>query len=221
MTMRKQANLVELAQQAIQSVDPAHVGTMAGTWVAGDTLLGGLRHLGKKNSPELFTTAYEYGKQGKQINLHTRNMMHTALGRKNMQAIDEGRRLGEYMKKRGLSPKEEEHYLRQIHAAGKQRSYTPYHHDLGQMLDNQLNEKSMVQRLAERKPDPVTKKPGVAHVAQDIGLATIAPVTDFRMATRPAFRYLDQTKLSRAVGEKMKGDGAVKRTANGIKDYIS
>lgn len=219
--MRKQASIPEIVNQVADFAQNAHLGTMAGTWIAGDSILAGLRHLGQKNSPELFTTAYEYGKQGKQVNLHTKNLMHTVLGRQSIRSLEEGRKLGQYMARRGFSPKEEEHYLRQLHAAGRQRVYSPYGKDLGHMLENNLNDKSVVQRFAAQKPDAVTKKPGAAHMAQDVALASLAPVTDFRLATRPAFRHLDETRAVKALDKSLEGDGKLKQTARGVKNYIS
>lgn len=236
--MHKRANLLDLARQAL---DPDVVAPLAATWAAGDTLLHRLRVKGAERAPELFEAAYRHGKEGRQINLHTQGALRTVLGRNTNRPAEAGARLGTYMGRRGFSPEEERRYLellseaaernnrnefltgmadRSLHRFGKDHvDYAPH---LKRMLTGDVDRTSLVARAVDKAPDPITKRPGPAHVAQDIGFAAMAPVTDFRMATRPLLKHVDATPAGRRFEEMLEPDGSkLKRGLRAAKDYIS
>lgn len=239
MTVRKQANLLDLVQQV---ADPSVLAPFAASWAAGDTLLHQLRNKGIQRGPELFESAYQKGKEGKQINLHTQNALRTVLGRKTNLPAEQGARLGAYIGRRGFSPEEERRYLellneaarrnnrtefidgmanRNLHRFGKDHvDYAPH---LDRMLKGDTDKGSLVAKVSDLSPDPLDKKMGLGHALQDVGFATLAPFTDFRMATRPAFKHLDQTKVGKKLDTALQSDGEskLKQGLRMTKDYIS
>lgn len=237
--MNKRANLLDLARQAI---DPSVMAPLAATWAVGDTVLHQLRNKGIQRGPELFETAYRKGKDGEQINLHTQNALRTILGRKTNRPAEQGARLGAYIGKRGFTPEEERRYLELLNEAAKQnnrndfidgmatgtlnrfgKDHVDYAPHLDKMLKGDINKGSLVARIADKAPDPLAKKPGAAHVVQDVGFASIAPFTDFRMATRPIFKHVDQTPVGRKLDHVIEQDGEskLKKGLRAAKDYIS
>lgn len=236
--IQKRANLLDLARQVL---DPDVIAPLATSWAAGDTLLHRLRLKGAERAPELFEAAYRHGKEGRQINLHTQNALRTVLGRNTNRPAEQGARLGAYIGRHGFTPDEERRYLellseaaeknnreefldgmanRTLHRFGKDHvDYAPH---LKRMLAGDVERGSLVAKAVDRAPDPITKRPGPAHLAQDIGFAAIAPVTDFRMATRPLLKHVDTTLAGRKVEEMLEPDGSkVKRGLRAAKDYIS
>lgn len=237
--MNKRANLLDLARQAI---DPSVVAPFAASWAVGDTILHQLRNKGVQRAPELFETAYRKGKGGQQINLHTQNALRTILGRKTNQPAEQGARLGAYIGRRGFGPEEERRYLELLNEAAQKnnrnefidgmangtlnrfgKDHVDYAPHLDKMLKGDIDRNSLVARIADKGADPITKKPGVTHVAQDLGFATLAPFTDFRMATRPMFKHVDNTPIGKKIDNAIEpgGESKLKQSLRATKDYIS
>lgn len=237
--MRKQANLLDLIQQA---TDPSVLAPFAASWAVGDTLLHNLKKKGIERAPELFESAYEKGKNGEQINLHTQNALRTVLGRKTNLPAEQGARLGAYIGRRGFSPEEEKRYLELLNEAAKRNNRTEFidgmanrslnqfgkdHVDYGPHLDKMLkgdiDRGSTVGKVTNLSPDPIDKKSGPTHAMQDFGFMTLAPFTDFRMATRPIFKHIDQTKVGKKIDDAIQPDGEskLKHGLRVTKDYIS
>lgn len=237
--MRKQANLLDIIQQV---ADPSVLAPFAATWAAGDTLLHNLKKKGIERAPELFESAYEKGKKGEQINLHTQNALRTVLGRKTNLPAEQGARLGAYIGRHGFSPEEERRYLELLNDAAKRNNRTEFidgmanrslnrfgkdHVDYGPHLDKMLkgdiDRGSTVGKVTNLSPDPIDKKFGPSHAMQDLGFMTLAPFTDFRMATRPMFKHIDQTKVGKKIDDVIQpnGESKLKQSLRITKDYIS
>lgn len=237
--MKKQANLLDILQQVS---DPSVMAPFAASWAVGDTLLHNLKKKGIERAPELFESAYEKGKEGKQINLHTQNGLRTVLGRKTNRPAEQGARLGAYIGRRGFSPEEERRYLELLNEAAKRnnraefidgmanhnlhrfgKDHVDYGPHLDKMLKGDIDKSSLVGKVTNLAPDPFEKKTGATHALQDIGFATLAPFTDFRMATRPLFKHVDQTKVGKKLDDAIQPDGEskLKQSLRMTKDYIS
>lgn len=234
--LRKQANLLELIQQ----IDPVSAAHFAGSWIAGDATLNFLRRKGLQRSPEMFDTAYRLGREGKQVNLHTQNLIHSVLGKETVKPLHEGRMLGDYIRRHNFTTEQEQAYLKHLRNAALDgdrmdfiegmanhdlkhfgKEHSQYGDDLDHYLKNDVQKDSLVHRAVGLKPDAVDKKPGLAHLVQDVGFASAAPLTDFRLATRPAFRRIDKTPIGKRLNQSIEGESKFKKALQGTKDYIS
>lgn len=215
--MRKQANILESLQHLL---NPEFVAASGATWAAGDAMFNKLRSVGETHSPTLFEAAYRHGRDGKQINLHTQGMLQNVLGRDTAVPMQQGRKMGEYMRARGFSPEQEARYLAlQSEAANRSnragfiegmgnrnlkqfdKQHVPYASELEQLALRQNVSDEKVQRIISAMPDDAARKRSVQHLIPDATLAATAPFTDARLATRPLFRRVDETKLGRKVDQ--------------------
>lgn len=247
--MRKQANFLESLQHLMS---PEFVAATGATWAAGDAAFNKLRSVGQSHAPTLFEAAYQHGRDGKQINLHTQGMLQNVLGRDTSVPMQQGRKLGEYMRHRGFTPEQEARYLAlQSEAANRanrsgfidgmanrnlkqfDKQHVPYASELEQLALRQNMTDGKVKRIISALPDEAARKPGVSHLIPDATLAATAPFTDARLATRPLFRRVDETKVGRKVDaflqapptkpETVAGKlvGGTKKGMNATKRYLS